>query len=547
MPLVLAGATSGQATVQATDAQTVTITMPATSGTLAVGGTTPTFTTLTVTGDASISGLTVGKGLGSQSSNTAIGNGALGSNSSGNTSSAFGFYSLISNTTGSSNSSYGYTAMQTNTTGSSNVAFGHSALFSNTTASNNTAVGFQAGYSNTTGSNVTAFGYQAAYTSNNGTVTAIGQQSLYSNTSGFDLTALGYQALNKNTTGAQSVGLGFQALYNNTTANNNTAVGYQAGYSTTTGYGNTCIGFKAGTLSTGLANTYIGSYATANGGGSTGKGNSTLGYQAGYNLTTGSRNTFIGGSDDSTNYAAGYFVTTGNNNTIIGAYSGNQGGLDIRTASNYIVLSDGDGNPRTWIDNSGNLMSNQTGNYQSTISKGITVVSGAYADNTTKANIALIGGVGDNGNRCGWTAYSIKTGGAGNGSQYYIRPVTWSGTAFAEQTSAGVYLADNATSWTSASDERLKNIIEPITNGAEKVSQLRAVIGKYKTDEETTRRPFLIAQDVQKVLPEAVDSSNPDELGVAYTDVIPLLVAAIQELNAKVTALEEQIINLGVK
>ena len=39
-------------------------------------------------------------------------------------------------------------------------------------------------------------------------------------------------------------------------------------------------------------------------------------------------------------------MTTGAKNTIIGAYTGNQGGLDIRTASNYIVLSDGDGNPR---------------------------------------------------------------------------------------------------------------------------------------------------------------------------------------------------------
>jgi hypothetical protein len=38
-------------------------------------------------------------------------------------------------------------------------------------------------------------------------------------------------------------------------------------------------------------------------------------------------------------------ITTGNRNTIIGGYTGNQGGLDIRTASNYIVLSDGDGNP----------------------------------------------------------------------------------------------------------------------------------------------------------------------------------------------------------
>ena len=55
--------------------------------------------------------------------------------------------------------------------------------------------------------------------------------------------------------------------------------------------------------------------------------------------STGAYNVFMG-------EYAGYYVTTGAKNTIIGKYSGNQGGLDIRTASNYIVLSDGDGNPR---------------------------------------------------------------------------------------------------------------------------------------------------------------------------------------------------------
>jgi hypothetical protein len=103
----------------------------------------------------------------------------------------------------------------------------------------------------------------------------------------------------------------------------------------------------------------------------------------------------------------------------------------------------------------------------------------------------------------------------------------------------GVYLNGTAaTSWTSASDERLKDIIEPISNAVAKVGSLRAVIGKFKFDELNTRKPFLIAQDVQSVLPEAVDASNPDKLGVAYTDVIPLLVAAIKELTARVQTLE---------
>jgi hypothetical protein len=92
----------------------------------------------------------------------------------------------------------------------------------------------------------------------------------------------------------------------------------------------------------------------------------------------------------------------------------------------------------------------------------------------------------------------------------------------------GVYIVSGATAWTATSDERLKDIIEPITDAVSKVSTLRAVIGKFKTDEEGTRRSFLIAQDVQAVFPEAVEASDPDKLGVQYTDVIPLLVAAIK-------------------
>jgi hypothetical protein len=53
-------------------------------------------------------------------------------------------------------------------------------------------------------------------------------------------------------------------------------------------------------------------------------------------------------------------MTTGNNNTILGRYNGNQGGLDIRTASNNIVLSDGDGNPRGIFDSSGNFLVGKT-------------------------------------------------------------------------------------------------------------------------------------------------------------------------------------------
>jgi hypothetical protein len=109
----------------------------------------------------------------------------------------------------------------------------------------------------------------------------------------------------------------------------------------------------------------------------------------------------------------------------------------------------------------------------------------------------------------------------------------------------GVYQNNTGNSWISVSDERKKDIIEPITGAVEKVSGLRAVIGKYKHDVESKRRSFLVAQDVLAVFPEAVDAENAEDLGLSYTDMVPLLVAAIQELKAivdtqaaRITALE---------
>ncbi len=48
-------------------------------------------------------------------------------------------------------------------------------------------------------------------------------------------------------------------------------------------------------------------------------------------------------------------MQTGSKNTIVGKFSGNQHGLDIRTSSNNIVLSDGDGNPRVYVNSSGHV------------------------------------------------------------------------------------------------------------------------------------------------------------------------------------------------
>jgi hypothetical protein len=86
----------------------------------------------------------------------------------------------------------------------------------------------------------------------------------------------------------------------------------------------------------------------------TGGNNTFVGTSAGGSATIGTGNTFVGVND--TTNGCGYAVTTGSKNTIIGGYTGNQGGLDIRTSNNNIVLSDGDGN----IGAFSNVLANNT-------------------------------------------------------------------------------------------------------------------------------------------------------------------------------------------
>ena len=113
----------------------------------------------------------------------------------------------------------------------------------------------------------------------------------------------------------------------------------------------------------------------------------------------------------------------------------------------------------------------------------------------------------------------------------------------------GVQLISGNTSWSTLSDERLKTDLKPIENAVEKVSTLRTVTGRYIKDEDTVSRAFLIAQDVQAVLPEAVNAGEDEEqtLQLKYTDTIPLLVAAIKELKEIVDSQAERIKALEAK
>jgi len=529
-------------------------------------GLTPSGTTvqLQVSSDALISGLTVGKGGGAVASNTSLGNAALSSNSTGannvalgnaalnaNTASnntAVGSSALRLNTSGDSNSALGGNALYNNTTGNNNSAFGTSSLQNNTTASNNTAVGYQAAYSNTTGTGITAVGYKAAYAASTTTsITAIGylaaqnvtggdvvaigyasnpaanstgannvsvgDYSLYSNTSGNGNNAFGSASLQNNTTGASNVAIGNQALQANTTASNNTAVGYQAGYSNTVYSYHTYVGYQAGYSNVnGVYNTFIGYQAGYNSNASAPNVNAVntfVGYYAGQGNTTGVYNTFIGP-------ACGYNVTTGNKNTIIGGYNGNQGGLDIRTSSNYIVLSDGDGNPRGIFTNNGYLClggATSTG-FNETLRINTAGQQGIHINDTTSASSIN---------------YQYFTKGAGLTN---VGAIYYNGTVMAYQ---------------STSDYRLKENVAPISNALEKIGLLKPVTYTWK-DNQRSGEGFL-AHELQEHFPDAVsgtkdevdEDGKPKYQGMDASFLIGTMVKAIQELKAEVDALKQQL------
>ena len=144
---------------------------------------------------------------------------------------------------------------------SGNTAEGDNALFSLTTGQFNTAIGANSLYSNTTGGVNTATGAFALSTNTTGAFnTATGSQSLFHNTSGSDNVAEGYKALFGSRIGVQNTAIGNYSLAHNTQGNDNTAEGFLALTHNTTGSNNIAVGASAGIhLTTGSNNIDIGS------------------------------------------------------------------------------------------------------------------------------------------------------------------------------------------------------------------------------------------------------------------------------------------------
>ena len=124
--------------------------------------------------------------------------------------------------------------------------------------------------------------------------------------------------------------------------------------------------------------------------------------------------------------------------------------------------------------------------------------------------------------------YVLRTGTAMN---FYVS----NATVLATLSASGV--------WTNASDARYKENIRPVSYGLAEVMQLQPraynIIGSEKQE------IGFVAQEVEPLLPELVESTNnsvtnEDRFTLSYGQMSAVLVKAIQELNAKVTALENK-------
>ncbi|OYU81559.1 MAG: hypothetical protein CFE23_03575 [Flavobacterium sp. BFFFF1] len=228
------------------------------------------------------------------------------------------------------------------TAGSNNTYVGNRAANGATATSN--AVFGDNSFINSTGSSNCVFGTQAMsrsdvlntliFNSGDGNC-AIGRRALNNNTTGSNNVAIGFDVMRGNTTGSENIALGHNALYGNL-GNENIAIGYAAGHQNG-GDRNVYLGYGAGASASGNNNIAIGADS---GSLITGVNNNFFGFQSGSTVTLGSGNLFLGNQ-------SGQGVNAGNDNTFIGH------ALVNANVSNTIILADGSGNQRLYIDSNG--------------------------------------------------------------------------------------------------------------------------------------------------------------------------------------------------
>ena len=443
----------------------------------------------------------------------AIGNNATsGANSGGGQNSIAIGYQAKANSTSDSGTS-GIAIGAYSNAGDHSVALGTSALKSNTTGSDNIAVGTSALKSNTTGP---------------GNI-AIGENTLYSNTRGDDNIAIGRNALYQSDTGGGNIAIGYQAMYHQNDINyGNTAVGYQAmvGTNSASNYHNTAIGYRAlnragNSAKSAGQNTAVGSGALENN--VTGYGNTAIGSDALNAGRQGDYNTGLG-------YSACANVT-GSHKTCIGANSGPASGSDWASDDKERIFigsrSKFNNGPAVLEVHNDNTKRKYRGDHKATdtnvVVNGNLIVKGfIYTSMWTKGGTDMVALIGHDGDQLEWF-------GVDGSSDSYI-PYHANNGSFKNP--------DGDVLW--SSDRRLKYVGKDNNDGLAKIKQLKVFNYVYKKDTTKTPHVGVIAQDLQKVFPNAVKKGKDGFLTIRMEDMFYAVINAIKELDAKITALQKE-------
>jgi hypothetical protein len=102
----------------------------------------------------------------------------------------------------------------------------------------------------------------------------------------------------------------------------------------------------------------------------------------------------------------------------------------------------------------------------------------------------------------------------------------------------GTFSGDvSADDFNSTSDKRLKSNIKPLNDALQKVKQLKGV--SFEMDNK--QKIGVIAQEIQKVIPEVVNTKEDGYLSVSYGNIVGLLIEAIKEQQVKIEQLEQKL------
>lgn len=369
----------------------------------------------------------------------------------------------------------------------------------------NTFVGVNAGNFATTGLHNTATGFEALNSNTSGLQnTATGDFALFSNKNGGSNTATGFEALNSNTSGFNNTATGISALLSNGTGHDNTAMGDSVLNFNTTGSFNTAVG------------------ETALGSNATGSFNTGLGYNANV------------GSGNLTNAAAiGAFALVGESNALVlGCSSGS-----CLSGATPPKVGIGTTAPFATLDVTA---PNQVGVFVRGPFSGV----GAGLDLQTTGTGSLQWEILDTGALAAQGPHKLNIRNVNTGND--ILTILATGEIGIETTSPDNTLTVNGSadkpgggSWGTFSDRRLKTIHGSYHAGLSQILQLNPVRYRYRQENplgirDNEEHVGLVAQEVQKVIPEAVTSNSQGYLLVNNDPIVWSMLNAIKQQQQQI-------------